>query len=193
MVTLKDVFVKGYVTAYDPSTHTIRAVIPGRDNKTTGPIQILEKNSMATKHQHPYSIGEQVVIVFDPESSNLNEGWVLGSPYSSIDTPPQTSPTVETAVFSDGTVVSMDTANSNLSVNCPGTVTVKAETIRLQGSTVTITADTLGINGTNTTFGGSSSNLNINGTGDVVVNGISLVSHVHGGVQSGGSSTSRPK
>lgn len=49
----------------------------------------------------------------------------------------------------------------------------------LNGSQFKITL----VDGTTATFGG----------GDLVVNGISLVHHVHGGVMSGGSKTSQPE
>ncbi|WP_288760510.1 phage baseplate assembly protein V [uncultured Veillonella sp.] len=193
MVIPKNMLVKGYVVEYYPSTHTLRARIPDKDDKVTAPLQIIEKNSLNTKHQHPYDTGEQVWILFDPSSSNLNEGIVLGAVYSEVDTPPTSSKTVEIVVFSDGTVVSMDTSSSTLTVNCPGTVNIHGATVNISGDAVNINASTLGIHGQNTTFGSGGSSLHMQGTGDVVVNGISLVSHVHGGVQSGGSSTSGPK
>ncbi|EKU78345.1 phage baseplate assembly protein V [Veillonella seminalis] len=163
MATINQIVVKGYIDAIDPTTHTARAVIPDKDNKVTGPLQILEKNTLNNKHQHSYAIGEQVLIIFDPNSKNLNEGWIIGAMYSGADTPPVADENVETAVFSDGTSVSMNTSSGTLSINSPGTVNIKAGTI------------------------------NIEGAGDVVVNGISLVNHTHGGVVPGGGSTGKPQ
>lgn len=162
MVTLKNIIAKGYIDTVDPSTHTARVVIPDKDNKVTGPLMILEPNTMSTKHQHSYAVGEQVLVLFDPNSSNLNEGWILGSMYSSHDVPPSSSGTVETTVFSDGTSVAMDTSSGTMSINSPGTVNITAGTV------------------------------NITGAGDVVVSGISLVNHTHTGVTPGGGKTGKP-
>ena len=104
-----------------------------------------------------------MLIIFDPNSKNLNEGWIIGAMYSGADTPPVADANVETAVFSDGTSVTMDTSSGTLSISSPGTVNIEAGTINIQGA------------------------------GDVVVNGISLVNHTHGGVVPGGGSTGKPQ
>ena len=163
MATINNIVAKGYIDSIDPSTHTARAVIPDKDYKVTGPLMILESNTLKNKHQHSYAIGEQVLILFDPNSSNLNEGWILGAMYSSADIPPAQDADVETTVFSDGTKVVMNTGSGTLSIDSPGAVNISAGTV------------------------------NITGSGDVVVSGISLVNHTHGGVVPGGGSTGKPQ
>lgn len=75
------------------------------------------------------------------------------------------------AVYSDVDTVPSGAGDSTRVLDHPGDVTMRI------GGKLTITAGTL----------------DIQGGGDVVASGISLVSHVHGGVKSGGSTTSGPQ
>ncbi len=81
---------------------------------------------------------------------------------------------------------------SNITINTPGTVIINAP-----GNT-TINSGTTTVNGDLTVTGNTLVNGGITGgqggsfSGDVVASGISLVNHLHGGVQSGGSSTTKP-
>lgn len=87
------------------------------------------------------------------------------------------------------------------------TVTVKATTVTVKASNVTIDAPEttltghLTVQGGMTVSGGGGSSMSgdftldgsMNASADVTARGISLNSHVHGGVQAGGSDTSGPK
>ena len=75
------------------------------------------------------------------------------------------------SVYSDVDTVPPGASDSTRVLDHPGDVTMRI------GGKLTITAGTL----------------DIQGGGDVVASGISLVSHVHGGVQSGGSTTGGPQ
>ena len=90
-------------------------------------------------------------------------------------------------------------SNSGIEVVSPVTVTVSAPTIELNGeSQVSINAPAIVLNGAiqqgdgsyggNATFGGS-----ITAEGEVQGNGINLSTHVHGGVESGWSTTQGPQ
>ena len=75
------------------------------------------------------------------------------------------------ACYSDVDMVPAGASGSTRVLSHPGDMTMRI------GGTLTIEAGTL----------------DIRGGGDVVASGISLTGHVHGGVQSGGSTTSGPQ
>lgn len=90
-------------------------------------------------------------------------------------------------------------SNSGIEVVSPVTVTVSAPTIELNGENqVSINTPAIVLNGAiqqgdgsyggNATFGGS-----ITAEGEVQGSGINLSTHVHGGVESGGSTTQGPQ
>lgn len=115
----------------------------------------------------PYEVGEQVYVL--APSGNLSGGFIAGSLYSNNGPAPGDRAGLQRAKFSNGAVIEFD-RDAN------------AFTMNLAGGTVHITA---------------SGGLNIVGTivvtGDVIADGISLKSHVHGGVVSGASTTAGPQ
>jgi phage baseplate assembly protein V len=95
--------------------------------------------------------------------NGIQRGFVLGSYYNVNNPPPVTSASKDHVTYSDGTVIEYDSDTHTLTANVQGTANITATTININGA-----------------------------GGDVVVSGISLKNHVHGGVQSGGSDTSGP-
>lgn len=99
------------------------------------------------KHWVPITSGEQVIVFFP--FGNTSKGYLFRSGFSTACSEPTGSnATTEVITYSDGTRVSFDVANSTLSVDCKGSITIKCTT------DVTINADSCNIN----------SDLNINGS-----------------------------
>lgn len=96
------------------------------------------------------------------QPNGVAEGFVVGAHYNEEDKPPVSDPDVRQVTFEDGTVVSYNRSSHVLDINCGS-------------GTVNIVA------------GG-----NVNVTGDVIADGISLKEHVHGGVVPGGGSSGPP-
>lgn len=97
-------------------------------------------------------------------SAGTEEGFVIGAYYRESDAPEESGENIIYTRFPDGSLVKWS----------DGALLVIAK----QGVTIT---GNVHVNGT------------VTATGDVVASGVSLNSHVHGGVQSGGATTSGPQ
>lgn len=91
------------------------------------------------------AVDDQAICLFvaDSGGKGIGAGYVLGTIYSTVDTPP---------------------GGGSRVLNVPDDLVINCGSLKVNA-----------------------------GGGDVTVNGISLVSHVHGGVSSGGSNTGKPQ
>lgn len=155
-----------------------RCTVEISDGVESGPLKWIEPRMGATRVWSPPTIGEQVLLICP--AGEIGAGIVLRGIVSDAFPAPDNR-AIDLIKFSDGAVISYDAAAHALSVTLPagGTVELVAD-----GGT-SITGD-IAITG----------NVDVTGTvtasDDVVGGGISLNSHIHGGVQSGGSNTSTP-
>ncbi len=122
----------------------------------------------------PPTVGEQCILI--APSGEPAQGIVLVGLYSQQRPAPSNSATVRRRKYPDGAVIDYDHATHTLSATLPA------------GGQAQLTAP-----GGVTILG----NVDITGTvtvsEDVLAAGISLVNHVHGGVQSGPSTTGAPQ
>ncbi len=122
----------------------------------------------------PPTVGEQCILVAPSGEPAL--GVALVGLYSQQRPAPSNSATVRRRKYPDGAVIDYDHATHTLSATLPAGG--KAQLTAPGGVTILGNVD---ITGTVTV------------SEDVIAAGISLVSHVHGGVQSGPSNTGVPK
>ncbi|EGJ51841.1 phage baseplate assembly protein V [Desulfocurvibacter africanus] len=111
----------GEVTSVDAARGTaqVRLATPGNaDGLITHDLPVLVRKTHADKDYAMPDVGEQVLCVFLP--MGLETGFVLGSFYSSRDTPPVASADKWHVTFSDGTSLEYDRAVSTLSVDVSG-------------------------------------------------------------------------
>lgn len=118
----------------------------------------------------PLSVGEQVLIA--APSGELGQAAILGSYYRTAHPAPSSDAQAVHLAFGDGAAISYHQGSHALAVTLPagGTISIAAEggvTINASGGDVIV-------------------------TGDVIADGISLKSHVHGGVQAGAATTGAP-
>lgn len=115
----------------------------------------------------PFEPGEQV-SVFAP-SGNLSDAVITGAIYSGSAPAPGDRPGLHRQVYADGTVIEFDREASHFRMHLgSGSAEIVAPAgIRITG-TVTV-------------------------EGDVIADGISLKTHVHGGVLPGGAKTAGPQ
>ncbi len=118
-----------------------------------------------TRDWDPPTVGEQVML-FAP-SGELAAAVVLTGIYSETNAAPDISPNLYRRVFPDGAVIAYDHATHHMDITSIATLSISA---------------TGGI----TVIG------NITVQGDVIADGISLKTHVHGGVVPGTSNTGAP-
>lgn len=136
---------------------------------------------------------------------DLSDGFVLPGPYSQ----PQVLPSVSTSAVQlrsdDGQAYfELNPQSHNFTLSTPGnfSATVKdfsvsCENFTVNAQAIVLTAPTIELNGqiTGGGSGGATATFtgDINASGDVTAGGISLQTHVHGGIQPGGSDTGAPK
>ena len=196
----------GLVTSYDPATYSVKVSMQP-DNVESGWVPLAAQavgNGWGILT--PPAIGDQILVLMqdsDPEAGVA--AWCL---FNNVDVPPAV-PTGEfwmvhktgsyLKFLTDGSVA-MNVAK-NLTASVTGTTQITATgavTLTAQSDVTATIAGKLSasVSGTGTLSASSWSitgNVSLNGTftstGDVVGNGHSLTSHVHGGVSSGGSNT----
>ena len=136
---------------------------------------------------------------------DLSDGFVLVGPYSQ----PQVLSGVSTSAVQlrsdDGQAFfELNPQTYNFTLSTPGnfSATVKdflvsCENFTVNAQAIVLTAPTIELNGqiTGGGSGGATATFtgDINASGDVTAGGISLQTHVHGGIQPGGSDTGAPK
>lgn len=138
-------------------------------------------------------VGEQVLIVCpygDPA-----QGVIVGSLYQSAHAAPASAKETVRAEFADGTVVQYDRATGELlidvgtgkvTINCDTATVTAATSVKLDSPKVECTGD-VEVSGKVTAHGDVEST-----GGDVKAGSITLKTHKHTGVQSGGSMTGTP-
>ncbi len=127
-----------------------------------------------------------VQIPMEMRMHDLSDGFVLVGPMSQAQKIGNISTTAVQLRSDDGIAfVEIDPYSKNVRLKTSTLVAIEAPNIHLTGN-VTVT-------GTVTQGGGDTAMTgNVSVNGDVSANGISLTQHKHGGVQSGGSTTSTP-
>ncbi len=117
---------------------------------------------------------------------DLSDGFVLVGPMSQAKKIGNISTTAVQLRSDDGAAFfEIDPGSKNIRAKTSSLVSIEAPKIHLTGN-VTITGNVTQIGGDTAMTG------NVSVNGDVSANGISLSQHKHGGVQSGGGTTSTP-
>jgi phage baseplate assembly protein V len=185
----------GIVSSVNDAMGTCRVLFEDRDDLVSFELPVMQRQSLQNKDYCMPDIGEQVICLFLP--SGVEQGFVIGSFYSSQESRPASSRDVRRVQFNDGTFVEYNRSTHDLvasvqgsaNILATGEVVVTAPTIRLNGAVI--------INGSlnqgNGSAGGAATIAGpVTVTNDVVSGGVSLQNHTHSGVQSGGSNTGGP-
>jgi phage baseplate assembly protein V len=154
-----------------------------------------------TRVWNPPTVGEQVLIL--SPSGELAAGVALAGLYQSAHPAPSDSPTLHRMTFPDGAVIDYDHASHHLEVTGITTAHVIASASITLDAPMTYVTGQLDVEGLITYrdgiagTGGSHGN-HVTGSinvvsGDLTADAISLKTHVHGGVQSGGATTGAPQ
>lgn len=170
----KNLFRIGTVCEIDAANQRVRVHFDELD--TVSPwMQVPAFGANGDDYYWMPEVDEQVACFFMPTGNA--EGYVLFSVRGSANTPKAGNASKRYIRFADGGVLEYDKSSS--------TLTIEAANIVIKGN-VKLTG---GVNAT----GNIALTGGITSTADVVAAGISLDSHVHGGVQSGGSNTGGPQ
>lgn len=134
------------VSSTDPAAATVRVTVPDGDGLVSHDLRILVRKVHKDKDYWMPDIGDQVLCIFLP--FGLEQGFVVGSFYSSADPVPVNSQDKRHMEFSDGTTFEYDRKNNHLDVNVKGTTTIHADGALLldSGESVTVTAPRIDLN-----------------------------------------------
>ena len=154
----------GVIESVDFTTATARVQIGAA---LTGNLTMITARAGEDRSWWPYEAGEQV-CVFAP-SGNLTDAVIMGAVYSGSAPAPGNKAGLHRQVYADGTVIEFDRSASHFRMHLGSG---SAEIVAPGG--IAITGD-------------------VTVAGDVIADGISLKTHVHGGVISGGSKTAGPQ
>lgn len=178
----------GTVTAVDLPAARCRVRYGDPDDDDPGetpPIRWLTPRAGQTRIWSPPSIGEQVILL-SPDGQVGAAVALCGLVQNTF--PPLGSTTAEMIEFADGARLTYDPESSALTAHLPagGTAEIDAPGgITLRGPVM--------IEGDVTIQGAVDVSQTVTAATDVVAAGISLVDHVHGGVQAGAAKTAKPE
>ena len=171
----------GFVSSIDVEKGYTRVAFDDRAGLVSFPCQNLIPFSGKNNASFPYDIGEQVLCLFLPNGQQT--GFILGTMSSEVaKAPSDAAEGVYIVVFEDGTVLKYDRNTHQLVVNVNGDLIAN-----VSNKAIVSASGGVEING-NVTVNGY-----ITATGDMTVDGVSLRTHIHSGVQSGGSNTGGPQ
>lgn len=173
----------------------------------TAPLPFLTMMAGEDRTWHPPEVGEQVLVL--SPSGELTAGFVLGGIYTTTYPAQSASGDLAKIKFKDDTKVTYDralhtltidlpTSGSTLNITVNGNATISATgnaLVEAEGN-ATVSAGNIAKVEAGTRVSLTAPEVKVNGsmvvTGDVTAGGISLKTHKHGGVQSGGSQTGTP-
>lgn len=181
----------GKIKTVNPS-QPIPTVTVDLVDMVTDEIRFITTRSGKDKTWDPPSVGEEV-IVFSP-CGELGLGIAIGGFYNDANPAPSADPNLKLRMFEDGCVISYDIATHHLAAILPGggQATLTADGgVTVNGNT-TINGN-LQVNGSQTVTGTSLAKGSLTCEGDVKASGISLKTHTHSGVQTGGGNTGGPQ
>lgn len=173
----------GFISKADPEKGMYSVTID-EDDIVTKMIPVVTKNSKGTKVESPLKVGEHVAVLMD---AHFEDGVILGAVFSEKDTPAGgAGENVWRTTFEDGSYISFNKSSGTLTVNTQGKVVIQS------ASDVEITCTKLKVTG-NVEITGSVSGASISATGnietstgDVKAGIISLKTHKHPDLTSGG-------
>lgn len=189
----------GEVTSVDAAAHKAAVTFDDDDGQTSGMLPVIIPNTLENRDHCLPDIGEDVLCLFLP--TGTEEGFILGSFYAGNVNTPESSVDVRAVTFKDETRIAYDRSGHKLTADVKGDVSVTATgKIEMKSDAqISLTAPQIVFNGPINTYSesGGAGVMNVTGTvhvtEDVTASGISLNSHVHTGVQSGGSTTGGPE
>ena len=138
---IKNIIRIGRLSSIDVNANTARVAFSDKDDLVSGNLMIVNRGSMVDKDYWIPDIDEQVLCLMMPNKSGqgLNEGFILGSFFSTEDEPQERSADVRAVKFGDGTVIKHDRSTGNLTINATGNISIVAGgTVTIQGMTVKI-------------------------------------------------------
>lgn len=119
----KELFRIGVVKSTDPEKATVRVEIEDADKLQSFDLPVIVRNTLKNKDYWMPDIDEQVVCFF--LGNGLSSGFILGSFYQDVDTPPVKEQDKRHVLFGDGSWLQYDRKEHLLSGEIKGDVDLK--------------------------------------------------------------------
>lgn len=118
----------------------VRVLYADRDNMISKPIPVLQRGALGMRSMDVPAIGSNVMV--NRSSSGLEEGFVMGTLYTTENPPPQTDPNKAYVEFGEGSTVQFDPAGGGMVLNLKSPLDVTtALTIKMTATgEITITS-----------------------------------------------------
>lgn len=182
----------GVVAAVDDAAHCVRVSLPALEGMQTDWLPVVSLGAGGNRFYALPDIGEQAVCLLDARGEG---GVCLGVVYNAVDTAPASSRDIWMKRFRNGTVISHDRRNGQVTVETEGEVRIKAAKVRIDAPE-TETTGNLTVEGSltymqgMTGYGTGGDTAVIQGNvrienGDLTADGIGFKKHTHAG-DSGG-------
>lgn len=189
---------QGQVSSYDPVKHTARVAFDDWDGMVSGDLQILQPGSTRMRVKMPLQVGDHVLCLF--QANGLQEGYVIGTPYTSSNMPDSGSEYEFSVNFPDVPITfRLNTETKKIELIAPESdVCIECKTAQLKcedatvdslktdltaATEVTITAPIINLNGLVNSSGGNGTDTTLNFQGEFNVQGNFNIS---GSVTAGG-------
>ncbi len=183
----------GIVKAIDAKKHSVRVQFPALDNLESDWLSVI---TQAAGGNQFYALPDQGSMVACLLDSRGEGGCVLGCLFNEADTTPVSDHDIWMKKFTNGTVISHNRANGLITVTTAGSVVITGNSVTIDAQETTVTGNLkvkqkLTYLGGMAGSGGDGISASITGSinvesGDVVADGISLKTHTHPDLTSGG-------
>lgn len=117
---LNQVVRQGIVCSVQPEKGTVTVKLDDSDGLVSKPLQVLFKRTVDNADYDMPDVGEQVVCIFLP--NGMEHGFVIGSPYSSVDSVPVADRDIKHYRFADGSYLEYNRRTHHLDINISGTL-----------------------------------------------------------------------
>ena len=196
----------GTVTEVNAEAGSARVQLPDGGGMVSMPLRVLQPRTLKDQRQMLPDLGEPVAVLFSGQG--LEVGVVLGAHYSTQTPPPGQPAKIDYTRYEDGTEVFYDREAHKLTAKVKGDAEIDSTgSIRLTATRdIALTAPRISLAGMLrvTDKNGQAGSGELLGTyrvrqgnlfvpdGDMVASAVSLVDHVHDGVEKGPDSTGTP-
>lgn len=138
-IILRNIIRVGRVSSVDTKNNTAKVYYPDRDNMLSDDLRILNRASKDDKDYWVPDIDEQVLCLILPNAggNGMQDGFILGSFYSTADVPVENNADKRAIHFKDGGYIVHDRASGDLNIYATGKINIEADgEIKINGAVI---------------------------------------------------------
>ena len=127
----KNIIREGIISEVYPARHSARVTFEDKSDVVSAELPILSPVAFKNKCSCLPDIGEDVICIFMQNDEESGAGFIIGSRFNDVVTPPANSQEITRLDFSDGTFIQYDREKSELRIECKGNVIINGKNIYL--------------------------------------------------------------